>query len=169
MSNQTEDQVRESAARRAAAIESQAKAKIDDPGAPFKFHSGKALPGEFKNPPAGTPYHRCLDPQGHYRPDWSCIKIHKTTETQADRVYAHGALIRGPHKVVTLANNYVRTGVWVDVPPEVLAIIKGAVRETMDMVRVDGNGNDLGLTGPGFAPSVTETRPQYHVEVVASA
>jgi hypothetical protein len=172
MSNQAEASAKIEADRRSSEIlEKSEKAKADelDPGKNFTFLAGKKLPTGFINPEPGKLYHRCVDQQGSYRPDWISMRAHKTDAVQADRIYAHAGVIRGPNKAHTVVNNYVKTGVWLDAPKSVLQVVSESMREIVDMVDTDSEGRPLALTGPSTRFAVTEERPWYNCEVRTSA
>jgi len=168
MSTDLESAAKEQAAARVRDSEARARAAAADPGSKFTFHKGKRLPAEFKNPPIGTRWHRCVDSQGLYQPDWMQFRVYKTDTTQADVIYVHAAAISHGRAFVA-CHNHVKTGVWMDAPPAVIETIRQARRETVDMVTTDVDGNPLGLTGPQRVFRVVEDRPQYNCEVLPSA
>lgn len=172
MSTHEEAAAKAIASQKASEIQDKAvKAKIEDkdPGKGFTFLSGKKLPTGFINPPAGKPFHRCVDHNGIYHPDWVSMRAHKTDSTQPDRIYVHCGVIRGPNKAATQVNNFVLSGVWLDAPQAVFDVVSQAMRETVDMVTTDQDGNKLGLTGPSARFEVVEERPQFNCEIRASA
>lgn len=168
MASQVEDAAREAAHNRVKQAEVDAAKVSADPGATFKFLAGKPLPTGFKNPPCGTQYHRCVDRNGMYHPDWLQFRVYKTDTTQAEIIHVHAASVRRGQVAVACHNN-VKTGVWMDAPKAVVAVIREARRETVDMATTDHEGNQLGLTGPQRIFRVVEDRPQYNCEVMASA
>jgi hypothetical protein len=72
--------------------------------------AGLPLPPGFVNPPAGEHGHLCLDPEGRYRPTWSCVFIHKTAEVPE----------RQPFLDENCNSIMVATDRWADVPPPVV-------------------------------------------------
>lgn len=75
---------------------------------------GKPAPDDVKNPPAGDTGHRCVDPEGRYQPSWYSVHIDKTPTTP---------------EVLYLSSDKggwrVRTGQWVDVPPDIVERLRG--------------------------------------------
>lgn len=84
------------------------------------WEPGYPPPKGAVNPPAGEPGHRCLDPKGNYRPDWFSVIIERTP-TVSDTQYFSANNSAGGYRV--------RTGEWVDVPPEVVGILRGTTYE----------------------------------------
>lgn len=167
-SQQLEERAKQMADARAAQKMTEAKKAQEDPGAPFTFLSGKKLPSDFKNPPCGTRFHRCVDKDGIYRPNWKQFRVYRTDNTQAERIYVQSAAVRGS-SVIPCCNNWVMTGVWMDAPVGVIETIRQSRTEVVDMASTDSEGKPLGLTGPQRIFRTIEDRPKYNCEVMASA
>lgn len=74
---------------------------------------GKPAPEGAKNPPPGAPGHRCLDPDGKYQPTWFSVHIDRGPTVPAQQYFASNG---GGYRV--------RTGEWVDVPPEIVEVMR---------------------------------------------
>ena len=84
----------------------------------FLFVADRPLPEGFVNPPPGKEGHRCVEfKTGHYKPDWTCIRINKIHENQAD---PQAFPLAGRTWLVPLDE-------WCDVPPEVIESLRSAV------------------------------------------
>ena len=84
---------------------------------------GKPLPEDFVNPEPGEPGHKCLDPEGNYQPDWTCLHIHRVDDGTPNRqFFAAGS-----------RTWRVRTGEWVDVPPDIIEILRGTTKTEIEM------------------------------------
>jgi len=90
---------------------------------------GKPIPDGIENPPPGKPGHYCVDPLGNYQPTWSSIHLHRTSQDMPERQFF--ACGRKTWRV--------KTGQWVDVPPEVVTILNLTVMQEieMDMSKAD--------------------------------
>lgn len=85
--------------------------------------SGRPLPKDVINPEIGQIGHYCLDPQGRYQEDWMQLKIRRDDENMPSRhFFANGS-----------QEWRISTGIWVDVPPGLLAALDRAEVENIEM------------------------------------
>lgn len=116
--------------------------------------AGRQLPAGFANPECGAPGHLCVDPQGRYQPTWSALKIYKNNENMPQRQYFN---MNGKAWYVTV-------GQWVDVPPEILTVLRYTEQQiiSMDMTQ-------SALQGDRAVPRVVDTVPRFSYNHIASA
>lgn len=115
---------------------------------------GKPLPEDFDNPPLGDRGHLCLDPQGNYRPRWSCIKIHKMDENAPSYQFFN---MNGMKRKVKL-------GIWVDVPPFIVTLLDDCEEEVISM--------DIEKSNPlihDHVPMVVDKHPRFSFSCNPSA
>lgn len=116
--------------------------------------AGKQLPRGFDNPEPGDSRHRCVDPHGAYQPSWYCLLLHdgegmpqRQSFNCAGRKYS------------------VRVGEWVDVPPEIIEVLRSAEVST---VRYD-QADDADLATGVPRPMSVARRPRFNYSVLPSA
>jgi len=112
------------------------------------------LPKGFTNPPAGQAGHRCLDPNGVYRPSWFSLLLHKS----------EGMPERQPFNCAGKKYS-VRVGDWVDVPPEIIEVLRMSEHA---MVAYDERQSGDLQSGPP-RPREVGRRPRFNYNVYASA
>jgi len=116
--------------------------------------AGQRLPEDFVNPPQGAPGHKCLDPQGRYKPDWYSLKIHKASENMPQRQYFnHGG-----------KQWLVEVGRWVDVPPEIITLLRYTEQEIISM-----DISETSLTVAQGVTKVVDMVPRFSTTSMASA
>ena len=116
--------------------------------------SGRPLPEGFENPEIGKLGHYCIDPKGRYQKNWYQLKIAKTDESMPSRQYfCNGA-----------SEWWVKIGVWVDVPPELMSVLENAEVEVIEM---DVRNANL-LTDEGVRKVVNKV-PRFSYQVLPSA
>jgi len=116
--------------------------------------AGKPLPEGFVNPEIGKPGHYCLDPSGNYQPTWASLKIHKTGEDIPERQFFQNGK----------RHWRVQTGVWVDVPPEIINLLECMVLEEVEM--------DFRTANPlmtGGVSKVVNKIPRFSTSLIPSA
>jgi hypothetical protein len=115
---------------------------------------GQPLPEDFENPDPGKPGHKCVDIDGNYQPLWTALHIHRTSDDTPERqFFACG-----------IRSWRVRTGVWVDVPPEIINILNLTVMSEIEMDITKANP----LADRGVERVVREI-PRFSTSVVPSA
>lgn len=115
---------------------------------------GKPLPDDFENPDAGQVGHKCIDIDGNYQPTWTSLHIHRTSDSMPERQYfACGS-----------RSWRVRTGLWVDVPPEIITILSLTVMQEIEMDITKANP----IADRGVVKTVREI-PRFSTSVVPSA
>ncbi len=116
--------------------------------------AGKPFPEKVANPDPGKPGHHCIDLKGRYDPTWKTVLIHKTPQT--------------PDRQSFLSENCerlgVKTGEWVDVPPEVARTLEDTVIDRITMQSVDNP--DLAVMGQEV---VVKSEPRFQYSVRDSA
>jgi hypothetical protein len=96
--------------------------------------AGEPAPEDEENPPPGKPGHRCIDPQGRYQPTWMSLYLEKNADTPM-RQYVSANNSAGGYRITT--------GEWVDVPPEVVEVLRGCVYEEHEMRAVPTADGDV--------------------------
>ena len=116
--------------------------------------AGRKLPANMVNPKIGTIGHMCLDPQERYQPKWMQLKIVRTEENMPSRQY----FCNGDREW-----NIV-TGVWVDVPMELIACLEKAEVEVVEM-NMDKAQAMLGNS----VTKVVNTVPRFSTQMLPSS
>lgn len=115
---------------------------------------GKPLPEDYDNIEIGKLGHLCLDPQGNYQPTWSSLMIHRTHDGIPERQY----FCNGTQSW------RVKTGDWVDVPPEIISLLECTVQEEVEM--------DITKANPLMEDNVirvTRKIPRFSTNILPSA
>ena len=116
--------------------------------------AGGPLPDDFENPDPGQMGHKCVDIDGNYQPTWTCLHIHRTSDSMPERqFFACG-----------VKTWRVRTGMWVDVPPEIINILNLTIMQEIEMDITKANP----LADRGVVKTVREI-PRFSTSVVPSA
>ena len=116
---------------------------------------GKPLPEGVDNPPIGQVGHYCEDPQGNYQPSWMQLMIHKTHDDMPERQYFRSGK----------ASWRVKTGTWVDVPPEIITLLSNTVVEEIEMDLRTANP----LSEDGGVQRVVNRIPRFSTSILPSA
>lgn len=105
-----------------------------------------------ENPEPGENGHKCMMPDGRYNPEWKSILVSANAETP-DRIYVQSR--DGAKRV--------KSGVWVDVPPEIADALVNAGHDQT----ITDNTKELG--GPGQGETVVKRVQRFSVSVRDSA
>jgi hypothetical protein len=149
----TKKHQREMDERRLAEIAS-SRVKVEDDVEPGKPIPGRPLPEGLINPPCGQRGHYCVDPQGRYQPDWYALKLHKTSENMPQRQYFNQ----------NGKSWFVQVGTWVDVPPQILTILKYTEQQVISM-----DMTDTALRSGRSVPRVVDVVPRFSYTAERSA
>jgi hypothetical protein len=116
--------------------------------------AGQPIPDDIENPDPGRPGHYCLDIDGNYQPKWTCLHIHRTSNDTPERqFFACGK-----------RTWRVKTGQWVDVPPEIITILNLTVMQEIEMDITKANP----IADRGVEKVVREI-PRFSTSVMPSA
>jgi len=124
----------------------------DKPVDPLIPVPNETLPEGFVNPPCGDRGHLCLDPRGRYQPEWYALKIHKN-DNMPQRQYFN-------------ANGkgwYVQVGVWVDVPPVILTVLKYTEQQVLSM-----DVSKTNFVSERGVPLVVDVVPRFSYSTISS-
>lgn len=115
--------------------------------APSKGRTGKPLPNAilpdgFINPPAGEHGHLCLDPRGRYQPTWSCVFIARGREMPERQFFLN-------EKAEPI---YVRTDMWVDVPPSVVTALQSCRESRITRGSLENEALSMAMAEVASAP-----------------
>lgn len=114
-----------------------------------RWVAGQSPPEGVENPPPGERGHRCIDLHGKYNPKWRSVYIEKTPMVGSVQYFPE--------------NYRVRTGMWVDVPPEIVRQLEGCVIEV-----AEEDGGQYGIK-PGSRSGRTRKVPRFQFSQRRSA
>jgi hypothetical protein len=120
----------------------------------------KVLPEGFVNPPGGEDGHRCVDRHKLYRPTYKQLLLEK-----------HNKFDQDPHFVGCAGKPFrIPREIWVDVPPEVITVLRDAVEERHQSSFDPGNiGMEHGSADAGPVSKTVSKRRRFSMQVLNSA
>jgi hypothetical protein len=115
---------------------------------------GVLLPEDMHNPKPGEDGHYCMDPHGRYQPTWSAVYIHKGSSAPTAQSFLSetGKSLR------------VKTGMWVDVPKNVVRTLRETTYDDVESTLISEDG---GLSVQ--REQIIKTTPRFQYSSIPSA